>query len=599
MGKIGGFVLFVVLIGLGLGVEGDNHKFKEGDHVPLYANKVGPFHNPSETYRFYDLPFCTPEHVHEKKEALGEVLNGDRLVDAPYELNFREDKQSKTVCKKTLSKQDVAKLRDAVSKDYYFQMYYDDLPFWGFMGKVEKDKLEPSEYKYLLFKHIHFDILYNNDRVIEINVQTDPNLSVDITDDKEVDMEFSYSVTWKKTDIPFDKRMEKYSKSSSMPQHLEIHWFSIINSCVTVLLLTGFLATILMRVLKNDFIKKRAKPAITLRPTASFGAYHDFMRNLVTHMGPRHFAAYEDSVFRHYVQFGPPGVDLPTFEHILSQWDKKSKKFVFTDRNDGEEIACSFNLEWVMEHTWFSNEGLHVDHNRDRKNRIWSRFFDKPEARGSSSIAPPKGGPTRRNVEDLLLKLGPAAVDADRARGPRDLLHKKKRRAEDDDIPIDALDIDEDAEQPNDAVEQMEWPQQVIYWKSIAAMNEALRRENENKFKDTLGTVGGIDVQYEGDVNKSLLFDEANKESEAPPTGRASPQPLFSDIHKESEDDPPGELPPPEASAVDKALEAEINEGEKVSPPAKELLTCTCLEAEINEGEKVSPPAKELLTCTC
>ncbi|ONK71196.1 uncharacterized protein A4U43_C04F5870 [Asparagus officinalis] len=229
--------------------------------------------------------------------------------------------------------------------------------------------------------------------------------------------------------------------------------------------------------------RKRAKPAITLRPTASFGAYHDFMQNLVTRMGPRHFAAYEDSVFRHYVQFGPPGVDLPTFEHILSQWDKKSKKFVFTDRNDGEEIPCSFNLEWVMEHTWFSNEGLHVDHNRDRKNRIWSRFFDKPETGGSSSIAPPKGGPTRRNVEDLLLKLGPAAVDAGRARGPIDLLHKKKRREEDDDIPIDALDIDEDAEQPNDAVEQMDWPQQVIYWKSIAAMNESLRRENENKFK--------------------------------------------------------------------------------------------------------------------
>lgn len=35
----------------------------------------------------------------------------------------------------------------------------------------------------------------------------------------------------------------------------QIHWFSIVNSCVTVLLLTGFLATILMRVLKHDFIK--------------------------------------------------------------------------------------------------------------------------------------------------------------------------------------------------------------------------------------------------------------------------------------------------------------------------------------------------------
>lgn len=34
-----------------------------------------------------------------------------------------------------------------------------------------------------------------------------------------------------------------------------MHWFSIINSCVTVLLLTGFLATILARVLKADFVR--------------------------------------------------------------------------------------------------------------------------------------------------------------------------------------------------------------------------------------------------------------------------------------------------------------------------------------------------------
>ncbi|KAG9454405.1 hypothetical protein H6P81_007309 [Aristolochia fimbriata] len=249
-------VALCLLSALRVSADGSNHKYKEGDHVPLYANKVGPFHNPSETYRYYDLPFCTPEHVKEKREDLGEVLNGDRLVSAPYQLNFRVDRQSETLCQKTLSREEVAKLRDAVSKDYYFQMYYDDLPFWGFIGKVDKEnKLDSSEFKYLLFKHIHFDILYNNDRVIEINVQTDPNLAADITEDKEVVVELSYSVKWKETDIPFEKRMEKYSKSSSMPQHLEIHWFSIINSCVTVLLLTGFLATILMRVLKNDFIK--------------------------------------------------------------------------------------------------------------------------------------------------------------------------------------------------------------------------------------------------------------------------------------------------------------------------------------------------------
>lgn len=137
-----------------------------------------------------------------------------------------------------------------MKQDYYFQMYYDDLPIWGFIGKIDDQEL-----KYLLSTNLHFEIFYNEDRVIEISVASDPAYMVDITDDKEVDVEFTYSVRWKDTEKPFDRRIEKYAKYSFLPQHLEIHWFSIINSCVTVLLLTGFLATILMRVLKNDFIK--------------------------------------------------------------------------------------------------------------------------------------------------------------------------------------------------------------------------------------------------------------------------------------------------------------------------------------------------------
>jgi len=102
----------------------------------------------SETYRYFDLPFCSPEKVKDKSEALGEVLNGDRLVDAPYKLDFRVDLESKPVCSKKLTTEDVAKFRNAVAKDYYFQMYYDDLPLWGFIGKVEKGgKADPSEWK--------------------------------------------------------------------------------------------------------------------------------------------------------------------------------------------------------------------------------------------------------------------------------------------------------------------------------------------------------------------------------------------------------------------------------------------------------------------
>lgn len=183
------------------------------------------------------------------------MLNGDRLVSAPYKLEFQRDKDSVVVCKKTLKKDDVVKFRSAVMKDYYYQMYYDDLPIWGFIGKVDKDGKDPSDYRYYLYKHIHFDISYNKDRVIEVNVRTDPTALADVTEDNDVDVEFMYTVKWKETTTTFEKRMEKYSQASSMPHHLEIHWFSIINSCVTVLLLTGFLATILMRVLKNDFVK--------------------------------------------------------------------------------------------------------------------------------------------------------------------------------------------------------------------------------------------------------------------------------------------------------------------------------------------------------
>lgn len=37
--------------------------YKQGDNVTLYVNKVGPYHNPQETYHFYTLPVCRPEKV--------------------------------------------------------------------------------------------------------------------------------------------------------------------------------------------------------------------------------------------------------------------------------------------------------------------------------------------------------------------------------------------------------------------------------------------------------------------------------------------------------------------------------------------------------
>ena len=87
------------------------------------------------------------------------------MTSTPYDVPFRVDKDNESLCRKTLGAKDLKKFRKAVKDDYYFQMYYDDLPIWGFIGKIEKI-LKPGapEMRYYLFTHVHFDISYNRDR---------------------------------------------------------------------------------------------------------------------------------------------------------------------------------------------------------------------------------------------------------------------------------------------------------------------------------------------------------------------------------------------------------------------------------------------------
>ncbi|KAG4988868.1 hypothetical protein JHK82_031202 [Glycine max] len=194
-----------------------NHLYDVGELVPLFVNKVGPFNNPSETYEYYDFPFCTPDPIVRKKESLGEVLNGDRLSNALYEFKFR--------------------------------FYLDDLPFWGFIGKLEEDGWTPGggEPNYYLFTHVQFDVLYNGNWIVQVNAFGDPNRAVDITKDVGVDVKFTYYVIWNATKVRFENRMDRYSRASLMPAHRQVHWFSFINSIVVILLLIGLLALLYIR----------------------------------------------------------------------------------------------------------------------------------------------------------------------------------------------------------------------------------------------------------------------------------------------------------------------------------------------------------------
>ena len=130
----------------------------------------------------------------------------------------------------------------AVKSDYYFQMYYDDLPIWGFIGKLERvSKPSGTELRYFIFTHVHFDLAFNADNIVEINVSTDPNQVVDISEDvvgsdanAQVRADFTYSAKWRETEITYDKRTDKYRKNQFLPQHLEVRDATGYLCCIAI-----------------------------------------------------------------------------------------------------------------------------------------------------------------------------------------------------------------------------------------------------------------------------------------------------------------------------------------------------------------------------
>lgn len=141
-------------------------------------------------------------------------------------------------------------------------MFVDDLPVSGFLGEKTVQNEEFGDHsheivKYHLFTHFVFGLLFNNDgNVIACNISTDPRRDVLLEhNEKGIEVEFSFETQWEQLDVPFEERMMVHSQQLWGDPAMQIHWLSIVNSLVLVLLLTAFLAIILMRVLRNDFAR--------------------------------------------------------------------------------------------------------------------------------------------------------------------------------------------------------------------------------------------------------------------------------------------------------------------------------------------------------
>lgn len=238
--------------------------YDRGDKISVEMNSVRPFNNPAETYDFYSLPFCRPARSKVNQGNFGDSLAGDRRKKSMYEFRFKTKVELQTLCSITLDQNGIKAFRDAIDRNFIFEMFIDNLPVMGFIGAAEDivykfNDHDDKQKQYSLFTHLDFKFMYNVDvssehgHVIAVNVTTSRSTQQILSFGSDLGVEFTYSSSWVHTPVRYENRLSLHQPRVEGDKVLEIHWLSIINSFVLVILLTTFLSIILMRILKNDF----------------------------------------------------------------------------------------------------------------------------------------------------------------------------------------------------------------------------------------------------------------------------------------------------------------------------------------------------------
>jgi transmembrane 9 superfamily protein 2/4 len=271
-------------------------QFQLDNPVELKVNKLTSVHT-QLPYKYYALPFCRPEKIIDKVENLGEILRGDRIENSPYVISALRPDKCRVLCKTLLDKDDIKKFIEFVKYEYKVHWIVDNLPAAtpkilqdargekivvyesGFpLGKFIKE--EGNKELYYINNHVNIKLLYHQNpdayqgvRIVGFEVDAESRnhatdyeeggvpktcgaegvapqeLKIPAGQDK-VEIVWTYSVAWEEDrETPWSNRWDKYLRNTD-PQ---IHWFSIINSLMIVLFLTGMVAMIMMRTLHADF----------------------------------------------------------------------------------------------------------------------------------------------------------------------------------------------------------------------------------------------------------------------------------------------------------------------------------------------------------
>ncbi|XP_065848748.1 transmembrane 9 superfamily member 7-like [Euphorbia lathyris] len=266
--------------------------FQTGDPLSVKVNKLTSTKT-QLPYDFYFLDYCKPSQIMNSAENLGEVLRGDRIENSVYSFEMRKEKFCQVACRLRLDAESAGSFKEKIHDEYRVNMILDNLPVavigqladgsktyiyeHGFrVGFTVFDPISREE-EHFIHNHLSFKVKYHEDpetdsaRIVGFEVTPisinhfykDWNgnntqletCSVKIQDTAArqqiaigEEVVFSYDVSFQSSKIKWASRWDTYLLMNDN----QIHWFSIINSVITVLFLSGMVAMIVMKTVHKD-----------------------------------------------------------------------------------------------------------------------------------------------------------------------------------------------------------------------------------------------------------------------------------------------------------------------------------------------------------
>ncbi|GAB2215867.1 hypothetical protein Droror1_Dr00020272 [Drosera rotundifolia] len=270
--------------------------FDKGSLLRVKVNKLTSIKT-QLPYSYYSLPYCPPDSIVDSAENLGEVLRGDRIENSPFVFKMREPQMCNVVCRITLDGKIAKAFKEKIDDEYRVNMILDNLPLvvpiqrldqqappvyqLGYHVGVKGQYAGIKDDKYFIHNHLSFTVKYHRDtqmdsaRIVGFEVKPfsvkhayegqwsektrltscDPHAMLTVTssnnpqevEDKQ-EIIFTYDVNFQESDVKWASRWDTYLLMSDD----QIHWFSIVNSLMIVLFLSGMVAMIMLRTLYRD-----------------------------------------------------------------------------------------------------------------------------------------------------------------------------------------------------------------------------------------------------------------------------------------------------------------------------------------------------------